>query len=171
MTQWVARRDGPVPDRVARLLETVPEWFGRPEANAEYIEAARSKETWTARDGGGQVRGVTLVDRHFPHAMEIYLTAVDRQFHGRGAGTAMIDAIEADARVRGVRLMQVKTLGPSHPDPGYARTRAFYEKVGFLPLEETDLWGGRTPCLFMVKPLAPATRRAERTRRTGWITI
>jgi len=47
----------------------------------------------------------------------------------------------------------VKTLGPSHPDAGYARTRHFYEKCGFLPLEETDLWGDDNPCLFMVMPL------------------
>ena len=35
----------------------------------------------------------------------------------------------------------------------YARTRHFYEKMGFLPLEETDLWGADTPSLIMVKPL------------------
>lgn len=150
---WVATRDAPVPDDVARLLGTVPEWFGRPESNAEYVEAARTKETWTVRGTDGSVVGVTLVDRHFPHVAEIHLTVVDRAVHGRGVGTAMLAAIEADAVGRGVRLLEVKTLGPSHPDPHYARTRHFYEKVGFLPLEETDLWGEGTPCLIMVKPL------------------
>ena len=38
------------------------------------------------------------------------------------------------------------------PVPG-TRTRRFYEKMGFLALEETDLWGEDTPCLIMVKPL------------------
>ena len=66
----------------------------------------------------------------------------------------MLEAVERDAREGGVWLLEVKTLGPSHPDPGYARTRWFYEKMGFLALEETDLWGGGTPCLIMVKPLA-----------------
>lgn len=48
-------------------------------------------------------------------------------------------------------MLQVKTLGARHPDEGYARTRAFYRAVGFLPLEETDdLWPGN-PCLIMVK--------------------
>lgn len=50
---WIARREPPVPDDVARLLATVPEWFGRPEANAEYIAAAEVKETWTVRDTRG----------------------------------------------------------------------------------------------------------------------
>lgn len=65
----------------------------------------------------------------------------------------MLKAIEVDAVRRGIRLLEVKTLGASHPDAGYARTRHFYEKQGFLPLEETDLWGEGTPCLIMVKPL------------------
>ncbi|MCQ1955182.1 GNAT family N-acetyltransferase [Arthrobacter sp. zg-Y826] len=134
----------------------MPEWFGQPDSNAEYIDAARTKETWTVRDAGGSVVGVTLVDRHFPHVAEIHLTVVDRTAHGSGVGTAMLAAIEAEAISRGASLLEVKTLGPSHPDSGYARTRHFYEKGGFLPLEETDLWGEATPCLIMVKPLGPA---------------
>lgn len=142
-----------MPDDVARLLATVPEWFGLEHANAEYIEAARAKETWTVRDADGVVVGVTLVDRHYPHVAEVYLTVVQRDLHGSGVGNAMMEAIEADSRAHGVRLLEVKTLGPSHPDPGYALTRRFYEKMGFLPLEETDLWGEDSPCLIMVKPL------------------
>jgi len=152
--EWTAALDGPVPDDVARLLASVPEWFGRPEANADYIRAAATDETWTVRDAGGAVVGVTLVRRHLPHVAEIHLTVVDRAAHGRGVGTAMMAAIEADARGRGVRLLEVKTLGASHPDPGYARTRRFYERTGFLALEETGLWGEDSPCLIMVKPLA-----------------
>lgn len=113
--RWTAQRDDPVPDDVARLLATVPDWFGQPEANAEYA-----------------------------HVAEIHLTVVDRSVHGTGVGTAMLTAIEADAAIRGVRLLEVKTLGPSHPDPGYALTRRFYEKWGFMPLEETTC-GARAP--------------------------
>ncbi|HLR57451.1 MAG TPA: GNAT family N-acetyltransferase [Beutenbergiaceae bacterium] len=153
MTEWKAELDTQVPADVARLLATVPEWFGRPEANAEYVEAATRLETWTVRDQGGNVCGVTLVERQFPHVLELHLTVTDRRLHGQGIGTAMFDAIETHSRQRGVRLMQVKTLGPSHPDPGYARTRRFYQKLGFLPLEETGLWGEATPCLIMVKAL------------------
>lgn len=143
-----------MPDDAARLLATVPEWFGLPEANADYIEAARTKETWTVRDEAGVVVGLTLVDRHFPHVAELHLMVVDREHHGTGVGRAMVQAVEEDARARGgVRLLEIKTLGASHPDKGYARTRHFYEGVGFLALEETGLWGEGTPCLIMVKPV------------------
>lgn len=154
--EWVATRDVAVPQDVQRLLGTVPEWFGQPEANVEYIQAAHTKETWTVRGPDSRVRGVSLIDRHFAHVAEIHLTLVEREFHGTGVGSAMLGAIEADARSTGVRLLQVKTLGPSHPDAKYAQTRHFYEKWGFLALEETDLWGEHTPCLIMVKPLTDA---------------
>ena len=150
---WTAHPDGPVPHDVERLLGTVPEWFGRPESNAEYVADARTKETWTVRDEAGGVVAVALVSRHFAHSAELHLMVVDRAHQGSGAGTALVAAIEDDARERGVRLLQVKTLGASHPDEFYARTRRFYESVGFLGLEETGLWGADTPCLVMVKPL------------------
>ena len=109
-TAWFAGLDRQVPEDVARLLTTVPEWFAQPESNEEYIEAARSKETWTVRNSEGEVVGVTLIDRHFPHVAEVHLTVVDRSVHGSGVGTAMLRAVEDDAVRRGVRLLQVKTL-------------------------------------------------------------
>jgi hypothetical protein len=55
---------------------------------------------------------------------------------------------------RGVEYLHVKTLGPSHPDPGYAATRAFYAGLGFRPIEETTAyWGEDQPCVVMVKRL------------------
>lgn len=155
---FAATRDQAVPDDVARLLASVPEWFGQPESNAEYIQAARSKETWTVRNAAGTILGVLLVDRHYAHSIEIHLMVVDREHHSSGIGSVLCAALESDALAGGVQLLQVKTLGPSHPDAGYAKTRRFYESQGFLPLEETNLWGPETPCLIMVKPLAGKQR-------------
>lgn len=60
-TQWSAVRDDQVPEDVDRILKTVPEWFGRPESNAEYVDDARTMETWTARNDAAEVVGVTQV--------------------------------------------------------------------------------------------------------------
>ena len=57
------------------------------------------------------------------------------------------------ARAQGLSLLLVKTLDGSNPDPFYARTRAFYRAMGFLPLQCLPLWDARNPCLLMVKPL------------------
>lgn len=152
---WVASRDANVPDDVARILATLPEWFGIPSATAEYVDAARRLETWTVRSGEreGNVVGVLLVERHFLHAAEVHLMAVQRDHRGRGVGRALLAGLEAELPRDGVRLLQVKTLGLAHPDPGYAQTRRFYERAGFLALEETELWGPDTPCLIMLKPI------------------
>ncbi len=72
--------------------------------------------------------------------------------HRRGVGSAF-RGLERDLTADGVRLLQVKTLGPSLPDVGYGRTRLFYERAGFAPLEEiVGLWP-ENPCLIMVKVL------------------
>jgi hypothetical protein len=77
------------------------------------------------------------------------------------------DALGAD----GVKLLQVKTFGPSGESVEYDRTRAFYEAIGFIPLEELRaVWGPENPCLILVMPLeaapaaaTPAERRLSRS--------
>ena len=73
--------------------------------------------------------------------------------HRRGIGRALLASAEAWLRERGVVWVQVKTLGPSHADAGYARTRAFYQALGYEPLEESETrWPGN-PSLQMIKRL------------------
>jgi hypothetical protein len=53
------------------------------------------------------------------------------------------------------RFLTVKTRSPSAPDPNYAKTHAFYEAVGFLPIEEFPLlWNPENPALMLIKALA-----------------
>jgi ribosomal protein S18 acetylase RimI-like enzyme len=96
---------------------------------------------------------VLLAHRHFPQAAEIYLMAVDPAVHRRGAGRALVSALEADLIADGVEFLQVKTLGPSYQDVGYERTRRFYAAVGFQPLEEIHGLWPENPCLIMIKRL------------------
>jgi ribosomal protein S18 acetylase RimI-like enzyme len=141
------------PDAVERLLRGLPEWFGMEQPILDYIEAARSMPS-TAAVVDGEVVAVCLVRHHTPVAAEIDLLAVQRDFHRLGIGRRILDRVVADLRSGGVRLLQVKTFGPSGSSVEYERTRAFYEAVGFLPIEErTDIWGPENPCLILVKPL------------------
>jgi ribosomal protein S18 acetylase RimI-like enzyme len=96
---------------------------------------------------------VLLAARHFPQSAEIHLLAVDPALHRCGVGRALVTALEVDLAADGVEFLQVKTLGPSHPDAGYQLTRKFYRAMGFVPLEELlELWPGN-PCLVMIKSL------------------
>jgi GNAT superfamily N-acetyltransferase len=167
---WRVTSGEPDPATVERLLRKLATWFGIESSVLEYIESARRLPAHLAWPDGpgaaglppGQAAGVLLAVRHFPRAAEIYLMAVDPAVHRRGAGRALVTALESDLGADDVEFLQVKTLGPSHPDPGYARTRQFYASVGFQPLEEiTGLWPGN-PCLIMIKVLPGATMGAVR---------
>lgn len=53
-------------------------------------------------------------------------------------------------------LCEMKTLSEIDPDPQYARTRKFYKKLGFIPLETINPypgWGEDNPCQIFVKIL------------------
>lgn len=60
-TRWSAVRDSQLPGDVDRLLTRVPEWLGRSESNAEYVDDARTMETWTVRSDAREIVGVALV--------------------------------------------------------------------------------------------------------------
>jgi ribosomal protein S18 acetylase RimI-like enzyme len=166
---WRVTSGEPDPATVERLLRKLPDWFGIESSVIEYIESARRLPAYLAwphdppapagsppapaGSPPGLAAGVLLGMRHFPRSAEIYLMAVDPAVHRQGAGRALVTALESDLIAEGVQFLQVKTLGPSHPDPGYARTRQFYASAGFQPLEEiTGLWPGN-PCLVMIKTL------------------
>ena len=141
------------PDAVALLLRDLPEWFGIEQSRLNYIDAARTLPT-SAALRNDDVVGVCLVRRHTSVAAEIELLAVRPALHRQGIGRRLIRTVEDDLRDNGVELLQVKTLGPSRVSEEYARTRAFYQSMGFRALEErTDIWGPENPCLISVKPL------------------
>ena len=144
---------GQWPDELGRLLRGLPEWFGIESSVSSYVESARSLPTFAATCDD-EVVGVCVVRDHTALASEIEVLAVRRDLHRTGIGQRLVGAVEDDLRTRGVRLLQVKTLGPSAPSAEYERTRSFYAAIGFIPLEERDdIWDAENPCLLMVKPL------------------
>jgi GNAT superfamily N-acetyltransferase len=161
--RWQVTTGRQDPGTVERLLGALPGWFGIPAANVGYVESARELPTYlacpTTHDAAdAEPVGVLLARRHFAQAAEIHLLAVEPSLHRHGIGRALVSALEADLVADGCILLQVKTLGPSNPDAGYARTRKFYATLGFWPLEELlDLWSPDNPCLLMVKVLAQST--------------
>ena len=138
------------------VLEGLPEWFG-PTAVEGYAADLARFPTWVASlpaAGSRQVVGCVCVTAPQPEAFEVHLLAVARDQHGRGVGTALLEVAERWARHCHARFLQVKTAGPSNPDPAFVGTRAFYLARGFTPLFESDrLWGPENPAWVLVKPL------------------
>jgi coenzyme F420-0:L-glutamate ligase / coenzyme F420-1:gamma-L-glutamate ligase len=140
------------PDERSRVAEAVlrdlPEWFGIEESTREYIDAAAGLPTFAVEP---DVAFVSL-KQHTPAAAELYVLAVRRAHHRQGIGRALVEKAESWCRARGIRYLHVKTLGPSRPDEGYDASRAFYEALGFVALEELHgLWDEENPTLILVK--------------------
>jgi len=141
------------PQELDQLMRDLPDWFGIESSIVSYVDAARTLPTAAALRNDEFVGGC-VVRPHTPRAAEIELLAVSPALHRQGIGRQLVDAVEADLGNQGIELLQVKTSGPSGGSEEYERTRAFYEAIGFIPLEErTDIWGPGNPCLILVKPL------------------
>jgi len=135
------------------IIESLPNWFGIPESNKEYIAEVADTDFYVAYMLEKEIGFFSIIS-HFPQTSEIYVCGVLPDFHRLGIGTKLLKVIEKDLKKKGVNFLTVKTLSASHPDKGYAKTRKFYEAAGFVPLEEfKELWGKENPCLFMVKIL------------------
>jgi GNAT superfamily N-acetyltransferase len=153
----IVRYDARYRDDCAALIDALPDWFGIPESNAAYVRDLSALPSWVALLDAELVGAVTLKE-HLPESFEVHLLAVRPEHHRRGIGRALLERVESEARARGGRWLHVKTLAPSHPDPFYARTRAFYAAMGFRPLfETTAFWGPENPALVLVKLLAPGS--------------
>jgi GNAT superfamily N-acetyltransferase len=135
------------------ILRALPGWFGIEEDILDYEREIEHLPTFLAK-ADGSVHGFLSLKQHNPFSAEIFVMAVLPGVQRSGIGRVLADSAEEYARGLGVEYMQVKTLGPSNPDPGYAKTRAFYEAMGFRPLEEfKQIWDENNPCLVMVKQL------------------
>ncbi len=140
------------------ILRALPGWFGIESALLDYAAAAGELPTFVVRASGsgpaGAPAGFVTLRPTSTHALELHVMGVLPEYHRRGIGRALVERAAAYARAEGFALLHVKTLAPSDPDPGYAATRAFYEALGFVPLEELpQVWGPENPCLLLVRVL------------------
>lgn len=137
----------------AEILASLPHWFGIPASNAAYIRDVEAMPMWAAYDGD-RLLGFVALGRPTPHVFEVHVLGVKPELHRRGTGRALIEQAATHARANGLRFLTVKTLSARDPDLGYARTRAFYEAMGFVAIDELpELWSPDNPACIMLKVL------------------
>jgi GNAT superfamily N-acetyltransferase len=139
------------------ILRALPEWFGLPPAIVDYARAVEELPMF-GYSIDGEVVGFLSVKYHTPVAAEAFVLGVRKPWQRQGVGKRLVAAAEKNCRDAGMEFLTVKTLAASHPDPHYARTRAFCEAISFVPLEIfPTVWGSANPCLLMVKVLNSRT--------------
>jgi GNAT superfamily N-acetyltransferase len=154
------------------VLRALPDFFAIEESLRAYVRAtddlpafvAEEEPALGAGDGGcrgapgdaaaRRTLGILTLATHSPQAAEIQVMGVVPERWREGVGRALLAVAEGWLRERGAVYLTVKTLSATHPDPGYAETRAFYAAMGFVPLLELPgLWGPEDPCAVLLKTL------------------
>jgi N-acetylglutamate synthase-like GNAT family acetyltransferase len=120
------------------IIASLPDWFGLEEGIRDCAQAVR-RERGLVIERDGSVAGFLTVVERTPAMSEITWLAVRADLRGRGLGTRLVEALVADLRSLGARLLLVQTLSDREdPGPEYAQTRAFYLARGFVPAAELE---------------------------------
>lgn len=135
------------------VLSDLPLWFGISEANEQYANGVRDKQ-FVAVSLDGKTIGFASIKENNKSTAELYLIGILANYHRAGIGAKLLNYISNVLKQQDFKLLQVKTLDETRESVEYKKTRCFYNKVGFIPLESFDeLWGSDNPCLIMVKVL------------------
>jgi len=136
------------------ILRSLPQWFGNETAIVGYGQQCRTLPVFAAFSGEEAI-GFAALKQHSEFTREICVMGVKPKYHHKGIGRALLAACEENCRANGTRFLTVKTLAGTAPSKSYAKTRAFYQAMGFVPLEIFPLyWDEANPCLLMAKYLA-----------------
>ena len=108
--------------------------------------AADGVSVFVARDGGDALGMVALVDRG-DGSGEIKRLFVHDRARGRGVAGGLLEALEAHARSRGIRTVQLET-GTKQPE-----AVALYEKHGYRHIPKSGQYVGDETSLCMEKEL------------------
>lgn len=135
------------------ILHSLPNWFEFEDSILEYAENSRKMLFLAAYENDIPI-GFLSIKRTSTYCSEVYVMGILESFHRHGIGRILVQEAEDYCKEQGIEYMQVKTLDSSNADTSYAKTRAFYEGIGFRPMEcIVQIWGDENPCLIMVKSL------------------
>lgn len=99
--------------------------------------------------------GFVSYEKFNSKVIELAWMAVNRNFQNKGLGTKLVKESLRDLAKK-YKICKVKTLAETYKDAGYAKTRNFYKKLGFISLEIIQPFPGWTknnPCQIFVKHL------------------
>ena len=116
------------------VLEKLTGWFEDQQARRQYERDCAGWEVFAAGEAE-EISGFLAVRPLSAQAAELAVMGVLPHLHRRGLGKMLFWRCAQWCWQNGICYLQVKTLGEGNGDEGYAGTRAFYRKMGFVPLE------------------------------------
>lgn len=140
-------------EKAFRIAKSLPDYFN--EHGLEEIQKAVKDEIlFGAYIDDNMIGFVTYKELNL-QAIELTWMGILKEYQGQGIGTRLVNESlkEIDSNFQ---VCEVKTLAETQPDPGYEKTRNFYKKLGFIPIEIISPypgWGEENPCQILVKYL------------------
>lgn len=151
-----------------KILRALPEWFGIESAIVDYVRDVETMDTWVY-EADGEAVGFISINKHNPYTAEVHVTGILEKFHKQGIGKKLLAVAESSLFLEKYKFLTVKTLSEKRENEAYAKTRKFYLKVGFLPIEEfKTLWGEHNPCLMLIKNIEKSAVDETKTWNEFW---
>ena len=134
------------------ILESLPDWFGIPEATEEYIDDSFGKPFFCAYDDEVPV-GFLYLKETGRHTVELAVMGVLKEYHRQGIGRKLFAKAKNEAKRIGYSFIQVTTVQMGRYDI-YDGTNRFYLSLGFKELEVfPTLWDECNPCQIYIMAL------------------
>jgi GNAT superfamily N-acetyltransferase len=134
-----------------KIMATLPEWFGQPEANESYANGTLERVTLVAKNELEKPVGMITLEFPFANNSHIYWVAVKKDYHGKGIGTKLMVAAEEYCRSHGCASLTVKTISTKNSDVYYLKTMHYFLKCGFKPLFELPTQGPDSLMVYLHK--------------------
>ncbi len=134
------------------ILESLTDWFGISESRESYIWESADRFFAAAFDKEQPIGFICLKETGKDTA-EISVMGVLKEYHRKGAGTALFKKAKEIAVNSGYSFLQVKTVQMGKYED-YDRTNRFYLTLGFKEFEVFPmLWDEHNPCQVYVMSL------------------
>ena len=131
------------------ILESLPDWFGIPEATEEYIADSKGRPFFCAYADDVPV-GFLYLKETGRHTVELAVMGVLKEYHRQGVGRKLFAEAKNEAKRLGYSFIQVKTVQMGRYEI-YDDTNRFYLSLGFKELEVfPTLWDEFNPCQIYI---------------------
>lgn len=134
---------------ISKIAVTLKEYFDA--AGLKSIEEDSKTDQCFGAYVDEKLVGFVMYKEINPETIELAWTGVLAEFQGMGVGTKLIyESLAESGKI--YKVCEVKTLSDIVDYKPYEKTRSFYKKIGFVPIETIHPYPGWTdPCQIFVK--------------------